>query len=138
MKSVFVFGTFDGLHPGHQSFLSEARALGDSLTVSVAQDEIVERLKHRSPLQPLAERLRRIEQHPGVTKAIPGDREIGTYQGFMAEKPSIVAFGYDQTELLKDFIRFQRIIGDETEVVVLKPFHPETFKSSLLRGQANV
>ncbi|HRH32507.1 MAG TPA: adenylyltransferase/cytidyltransferase family protein [bacterium] len=138
MKTVFVFGTFDGLHPGHEAFLRDARALGDALTVSIAQDEIVVRLKHRPPLQTLAVRLRQIEQSPYVTKVIPGDLEIGTYHGFKAEKPNIVAFGYDQTELLKDFTRFQTAVGDETEVVVLKPFHPETYKSSLLRGQANV
>lgn len=138
MRTVFVFGTFDGLHPGHEAFLRDARALGDALTVSVAQDAIVERLKHRSPLQPLAVRQQQIEQSPYVTKVIAGDLEIGTYHGFMAEKPEIVAFGYDQDELLKDFLRFQTVVGDETQVVVLKPFHPETYKSSLLRGQANV
>lgn len=132
MKTVFVFGTFDGVHPGHGAFLAEARALGDALTVSVAQDQIVQRLKHHLPLKSLSERMAQVLMSEHVTKAIPGDLEIGAYHGFKLEKPELVAFGYDQIELAKDFKRFQQITGDETPTVVLKPYRAEIYKSSLL------
>ena len=47
-KTVLVFGTFDGLHEGHQFFLKKARALGDRLVVVVARDVSVIALKGRS------------------------------------------------------------------------------------------
>jgi glycerol-3-phosphate cytidylyltransferase-like family protein len=72
----------------------------------------------------------------GVSQVVAGDIELGTYSGFQSLKPDLVAFGYDQSELAKDFKRFQQAIGDDTPTVVLKPFKPEEFKSSLLR-QAN-
>ena len=133
MKTVFVFGTFDGLHPGHDAFLAQAKACGDELVVSVAQDEIVEKLKHRAPDKTLTERLTALEEHPLVARAVPGDSKIGTYQCFQAVKPDIVAFGYDQDELAKDFHRFQQTTGDETPTVVLKPYQAEIYKTSLLR-----
>lgn len=43
--SVTVNGCFDILHIGHLRFLSEARAMGDSLTVLINSDESVSRYK---------------------------------------------------------------------------------------------
>jgi FAD synthetase len=134
MTKVLVFGTFDGLHPGHQAFLSQAAGLGDELVVSVAQDEVVKRLKGRSPQLPLNDRIGALRVVPGVRDVVAGDLELGEYAGYRQIGPDIVAFGYDQAELAADFKRFQQATGDETPVIVLKPYHPETYKSSLLRG----
>jgi FAD synthetase len=134
MTRVLVFGTFDHLHPGHHNFLTQAQTLADQVIVSVAQDSVVTFLKHRSPLQSLAERMQALEGLPQVAQVVAGDTELGTYQRFRELKPDLVAFGYDQTELAKDFHRFQQVIGDETPTVVLQPFHPNQFKSSLLRS----
>lgn len=134
MTKVLVFGTFDGLHPGHAEFLSQARELGDELIVAVAQDAVVERLKHRLPDRTLRQRLEALARLPQVSRAIAGDTSLGGYECFKQVLPDVVAFGYDQNELAADFQRFQQETGDETPTVVLKPYHPETFKSSLLRG----
>lgn len=136
MTKVLIFGTFDGLHPGHDAFLSQARELGDELIVSVAQDAIVEMLKHRAPDRQLTERLADLQRHKLVTLAVAGDSKLGTYQGFQVIKPDIVAFGYDQQALAADFQRFQQATHDDTPTVVLKPYQPETFKSSLLRAKS--
>jgi len=48
-KRVLCCGTFDYLHPGHESFLKQAAKLADELVVVVARDENVKRLKGRSP-----------------------------------------------------------------------------------------
>ena len=43
-----IFGTFDLLHPGHFFVLEEAAKRGD-VTVVVARDSTVKRIKNRPP-----------------------------------------------------------------------------------------
>ena len=45
---VFTNGCFDILHPGHVSYLENARKLGDRLIVAVNTDDSVKRLKGES------------------------------------------------------------------------------------------
>jgi len=44
-KVVFTNGCFDLLHPGHVTYLQQARALGDRLIVGLNDDDSVRRLK---------------------------------------------------------------------------------------------
>lgn len=48
MKTIFVNGTFDILHPGHVQLLNYARSLGDSLIVAIDSDRRVQELKGAS------------------------------------------------------------------------------------------
>lgn len=50
-RLVFTNGCFDLLHPGHVTYLHEARSLGDALVVGVNTDASVRRLK--GPGRPL-------------------------------------------------------------------------------------
>jgi D-beta-D-heptose 7-phosphate kinase/D-beta-D-heptose 1-phosphate adenosyltransferase len=53
MKTIFVNGTFDILHPGHVQLLNYARSLGDSLIVAIDSDQRVRELKGSSrPINP--------------------------------------------------------------------------------------
>ena len=52
MTRVFVSGCYDILHAGHLQFFEEARALGDHLTVSFANEEILWKHKERKPSLP--------------------------------------------------------------------------------------
>jgi D-beta-D-heptose 7-phosphate kinase/D-beta-D-heptose 1-phosphate adenosyltransferase len=45
MKTVFVNGTFDILHPGHVALLNTARTYGDYLVVAIDTDRRVQELK---------------------------------------------------------------------------------------------
>lgn len=45
MKTVFVNGTFDILHPGHIALLNTARSYGDYLVVAIDTDRRVQELK---------------------------------------------------------------------------------------------
>jgi len=45
MKTVFVNGTFDILHPGHIALLNTARSAGDFLIVAIDSDRRVQELK---------------------------------------------------------------------------------------------
>lgn len=44
-KIVFTNGCFDIIHPGHVTYLTKARELGDVLVVALNSDESVSRLK---------------------------------------------------------------------------------------------
>jgi len=52
MKKVFVSGCYDIIHAGHIQFFEDAKALGDHLTVSFANAEVLEMAKHRKPSLP--------------------------------------------------------------------------------------
>jgi D-beta-D-heptose 7-phosphate kinase/D-beta-D-heptose 1-phosphate adenosyltransferase len=45
MRTIFVNGTFDLLHPGHIAMLNTARSLGDYLVVAIDTDRRVKQLK---------------------------------------------------------------------------------------------
>ena len=47
MKKIFVSGTYDILHAGHIQFFTEARALGDHLTVCFASSDVIKLSKRR-------------------------------------------------------------------------------------------
>lgn len=51
-RLVFTNGCFDLLHPGHVTYLAQARALGDALVVGVNTDASVRRLD-KAPDRPL-------------------------------------------------------------------------------------
>lgn len=50
-KIVFTNGCFDILHPGHMSYLKQARELGDWLVIGLNTDASIKRLK--GPLRPI-------------------------------------------------------------------------------------
>lgn len=51
MVRVMATGVFDLIHPGHISYLEQAKALGDELIVIVACDKTVRSKKHE-PITP--------------------------------------------------------------------------------------
>lgn len=58
-KIVMTNGCFDLLHPGHITYLEEAKSLGDRLIVAVNDDDSVRRLKGDDrPLNPLKDRMK--------------------------------------------------------------------------------
>ena len=123
---MLLFGTFDGLHPGHRFVMDEALRRGD-VTVVVARDATVERLKGRTPIDGQEERMRALrEAYPGVAVL------LGDPQDFLAPvraaRPDIIVLGYDQRLPpgvdAADF---------PCPVERLPAFHPELYKSSALR-----
>lgn len=126
MLRVLIFGTFDNFHPGHRFVLDQARKHG-AVTVIVARDSNVLRLKGRAPEQNENERRAVIKcAYPDVT-AILGDQD-----DFLApvrrHRPELILLGYDQ--------RLPPGVN-ETDfpcpVERLAAFAPEKYKSSRLR-----
>lgn len=133
MKTVVVFGTFDGLHPGHEFFLSEARKLGDRLVVCLARDTIVERLKGQSPKRPEIERREALAEILSSTDEIVyGDRELGSYAILELTHPDVIALGYDQVALKQDLTQWLATHNKTIELVEIPSYRPELYKSSLV------
>ena len=101
-KTVLVFGTFDGLHMGHEFFLNEAGKLGDELVVAVARDSHVRELKNKNPVHGEQERLQAVAKHPGVARAMLCDETLGSYDILEQVHPTLVAVGHDQQALRSD------------------------------------
>jgi len=92
-KRVVATGTFDIIHPGHITFLREAKKLGDELIVIVAREKNV---RHKpKPVVPEEQRRRVVEAIKYVDKAILGD-EDDMFRPIMELKPDVIVLGHDQ------------------------------------------
>lgn len=92
-KRVVATGTFDIIHPGHITFLREAKKMGDELVVIVARERNV---KHKpKPVIPEEQRRRVVEAIKYVDEAILGD-ENDIFRPIEELKPDVIVLGHDQ------------------------------------------
>jgi FAD synthetase len=133
VKTVMCFGTFDGLHPGHEDYFRQAREHGDRLIVVVARDATVVDVKGDLPSMNEQERLSVIESHALVDEAVLGHLD-DKYRVIEEFQPDILCLGYDQ-ETFTDTLDVELTRrGLAANVVRCEAYFPDTFKSSLLRG----
>lgn len=133
MGTVMVFGSFDVLHDGHRSLFRQARAFGNRLIVIVARDATYTRLRGYSSVHSERERLAAVCEESLVDEAHLGESG-DVYRVLSRFRPDVVALGYDQ-EVFIAGLR-QKLDGfglRKTRIVRLRPFNPQTFKSSLLK-----
>lgn len=129
-----VFGTFDMIHPGHEDFFRQARALAQEpyLIVSIARDVVTTRIKSFSPRHHESERLAIVAAHPLVDKAVLG-AELDYIGHIKEENPEIIALGYDQLgEYVENLEKDLRAASLACRIVRLKPHRPELYKTSKL------
>lgn len=125
-----VFGTFDLLHEGHLHLFKEAKKYGDILFVVVARDSSVLKMKGILPHHNELERLAAVKKSGSVNKVVLG-YETDFYKVIEEHKPNILCFGYDQNKLNAEQELKKRKI--KAEIVTIDAFHPETYKSSIVR-----
>jgi len=130
MRTVLVFGTFDVVHPGHVSFLNQARRRGDRLIASIARDDFVAGFKGRKPVHTEEERLKRILKTGLVDEAHLSDPIPGTYSLIRRCEPDVVCLGHDQDVLKRDLQTWLAEHEVSLEVETLKPYRPDLYKSS--------
>ncbi len=129
MPKVMIFGTFDGLHKGHIFFIERAMEYGDKLIIVVARDKTVKKLKGRKPKFSEKERVENIKKKKFGAKIVLGQLK-NKYKIIEHYDPDIICLGYDQkffTENLKEELSKR---GLKTEIVRLKAYKPEIYKSS--------
>ncbi len=125
-KRVLGFGTFDGLHKGHEAYLSQLKELGETFVV-VARDANVERIKGAAPKHDEQTRLKALEESPFVDHAILG-HETDFYSHLKPIEPHIIGLGYDQEA---DDLKLKTIFTG-AEIKRLDPFEPDKYKSTIL------
>ena len=124
MIKILTFGTFDKLHPGHMNFLEQAKNSGDVLIVVVARDENVKKIKGTYPSDDEKTRKKNLENLEIVDEVVLGYKDFRKRMDMIKEiNPNIICLGYDQDVKLP---------GGKYEIIKLKPFHPDKYKSSLL------
>ncbi len=130
---VMVFGTFDFLHLGHLDFFKQARQVGNKLVVVVARDSNAEKLKGMRPFFSEQERLEMVRSLRIVDEAVLGD-ESNFFSAVEVFQPDVIALGYDQRFLAeKEIGKKLKELGLKANVLRLKPFKEQRFKSSVLR-----
>ncbi|MGJ8697080.1 MAG: adenylyltransferase/cytidyltransferase family protein [Verrucomicrobiaceae bacterium] len=98
MVRVFVSGCYDLLHAGHLQFFTEARALGDHLTVSFASEEILWSHKGRRSSLPDAHKKALLEALPMVDEVVScNGHKLGLdfEPSFLELRPDILAVTED-------------------------------------------
>jgi len=135
MKKVLVFGTFDGLHPGHLSFLKQAKKYGDYLVVVVAKNKTVKKVKHHFPIRNETERAKALwdcKLANEVKVGCPGN----PFKIIQEIKPDVICLGYDQKSFTENLPAKLKEMGVKTKVYRLKPYKPEKYHSSLINKKS--
>ncbi len=126
-RKLFVAGTFDGLHAGHQFFLWQASEMCEKLLVVVARDATVHRIKGRPAKYSEEVRLERVKREdlPNATVRLGrGDGDF--FETLRKEFPDGLLLGYDQ--------RFDegkaKKVFPKLVIMRAEAYKPEHFKSS--------
>ena len=133
-KIIMVFGTFDGLHPGHLDFFRQARNLAQSsaLIISVARDWNVKRIKGKQPVLNEKKRVALLKKNNVADRVVLGGL-TNHLAHILKARPDIVALGYDQKDYVKNLKKDLKTKGLTVKIVRLKPYKEKIYKNALLR-----
>ncbi|MBI4779287.1 adenylyltransferase/cytidyltransferase family protein [Candidatus Falkowbacteria bacterium] len=132
-----AFGAFDLLHPGHKSFIKQAKRYGDYLIVIIARDSTVLKVKGKLPKHSEKQRLGAVKGLKLASKAIMGSL-IDKYAAIKKYKPDIICLGYDQTHFTKQLKPELKKLKLKAKIIKLKPFRPDKYKTSILKNKVSL
>jgi D-beta-D-heptose 7-phosphate kinase/D-beta-D-heptose 1-phosphate adenosyltransferase len=130
-KVVFTNGCFDLLHPGHVSYLEQARSLGDALIVGVNTDDSARRLGKGAarPYNPEADRARVLAALACVDRVVLFDEDT-PLELITALQPDVLVKGGDY-QLTQ--IAGREVVEARGGRVLALPFVPGYSTTELLR-----
>lgn len=121
------FGTFDLLHKGHIHYLQESKKLGKHLTIVVARDENVKKIKNKSPNHSEVLRILNLRKLDFVDQVILGSK-VDFFKVINENKPDIIALGYDQKAPIEKLkTEFPNI-----KIERIDSYKPHIYKSSII------
>ena len=116
-KIVFTNGCFDILHPGHVTYIKQAKALGDRLIVAVNTDASVKRLKGESrPINDLTHRMAVLEG-VGAIDWVTWFDEDTPLEVIQQLTPDVLVKGGDYT--IESIVGADHVLDNGGEVKVL-------------------
>jgi len=133
MKRVLAAGVFDLLHYGHIRYLEEAKKLGGpgaKLTVIVARDETVRRMKGQDPVIPEDQRRATVEALKVVDEALLGFEDLDLDRVIQQVKPDIIAVGHDQDAIRNQVEKIKKARELGFEIVQVGRFGEKDLNSS--------
>ena len=131
MITGYVPGGFDMLHVGHLNILTEAAKRCDHLIAGVATDESLERMKGRSPIVPLAERMAMVAALRMVDSVVPDyaqDKRLA-----WKRSPFDVLFKGTDWEGTDKGRRLEAEMAEVGASVIYLPYTPTTSSTMLRR-----
>ncbi|MCA9376056.1 MAG: adenylyltransferase/cytidyltransferase family protein [Candidatus Doudnabacteria bacterium] len=134
-RTVLVFGTFDPLHEGHLSYFKQARLQGDRLVCVVARDVTVKRVKGAKPMYSEQERFAAVGSCGLVDQVALGSTK-NVYDVLGVFEPDVICLGYDQHAFTGTLTTELKRRGLSCDIVRLKAYKPEEFKSSIIKAKA--
>ena len=116
-RVVFTNGVFDLLHPGHMTYLAQARMFGDRLVVGLNSDASVKRLKGDSrPLQAEEDRAFNLAALRSVDLVIPFSEDT-PLDLIILLHPEVLVKGGDYT--LETIVGATEVLGWGGQVEIL-------------------
>jgi FAD synthetase len=132
MKKILLFGSFDGIHQGHENLVSQAEDLGDEVTIALASSQFIEKTKKSKPVFNEKQRKEFLENHFPNIKISTCDEEINSWNILKKINPDIILVGYDQDDMEESLKKFITKNSLNIEVKKAESFKPEFYKSSII------
>ncbi|MDP2586333.1 MAG: tRNA pseudouridine(55) synthase TruB [Candidatus Komeilibacteria bacterium] len=132
MTKVLITGTFDIIHPGHLHLINQAKKLGDFLTVVIARDQNVVKIKGREPFYNEHQRLANLQLLALADSVILGGLD-DPYEVIRKEEPDIIALGYDQQVFVNGLIEFRNNSAAHFKIERLEAFKEDICKGKNIR-----
>lgn len=132
MIKVLVAGTFDIIHPGHLFLLKEAKKKGDYLTVIIARDFSVKKIKGKLPHNKQNVRIKNLKKTKIANQIILGN--TGDKLVIVAKiRPDIICLGYDQQITISSLGKGLKKLNLAPKIIRLSALKPNKYKSSIYR-----
>ncbi len=133
-KLVMIFGTFDYLHAGHENLFKQAKELGDEIIAVVARDKTVRNIKNEDPENNEKTRLQTLKDTGWANLVILGNAKDKT-KVIKDYRPDIIALGYDQFAFTYRLEKLLMELKLDAKIIRLNPYHPEIYKSSIMKDK---
>ena len=127
-----AFGTFDIFHLGHESYLKQAKKLGDYLIVVVARDRNVKKFKKQEARNKEQERMEKLKSTALANEVVLGNLK-DKHAVIKKYRPDIIALGYDQKADIRELKNKLKGFNLKAKIIRLKSYKPEVYKSSKLK-----